>query len=133
MTADFTGILHLPENVEYEQSVTRLLALCADREARGHALSPGRNPTAFQFRLRDHGDGMTRTLFEASRAPRTEVEIDPIKPPLPQLDDRLFRARRESVVTFEAVPAGKTARRFKARFAFGEPRDDLIKARAFLY
>src|SRR5579862_7246506 len=132
MTTDFTGILHLPENVEHEQSVTRLLPLQADREARGHTLSFSALRRALQFRLRDHLDGVARALFEARRAPGTEVEIDPVEPPLPQLDDRLLGTRRQTVVTFEAVPAGKTARRLEARFALGETGDDLIEARAFL-
>ena len=73
---------------------------------------------------------MAGALFEARGTPRTEIELDSVEPALPQLDDRLFGARREAVVALEAIPAREASCGLVARLAFRQAGDDLLEARA---
>ena len=79
-------------------------------------------------RLGHHVDGMTRALFEARGAPGAEVELDPIEPALPQLDDRLLGARGVAVVALETIAAGEAPCRLVSRFSFREAGDDFVEA-----
>src|SRR5262245_27797486 len=76
---------------------------------------------------------MARALFEARRAPGTEVELDPIEAAFSQLDDRLVGPGREAVVALVAIAAGEAPRRLVTCLALREASHDFVEARAFLH
>src|SRR5580765_7800080 len=102
--------------------------LRADGEASGHSRGGIVLDRSFDSRLGRHVDGMTRTLLEARGAPGAEVQLDPIEPALPELDDRLLRARGVAVVALEAVAAGEAPCRLVSRFLLREAGHDLVEA-----
>src|SRR6476646_7334840 len=104
--------------------------LRADGEASGHSRGGIVLDSSLDSRLGRHVDGMTRTLLEARGAPRAEIQLDPIEPALPQLDDRLLGARGVAVVALEAIAAGEAPRRLVSRFLFREAGHDLVEAGA---
>src|SRR5580765_1683294 len=104
--------------------------LRADGEASGHSRGGIVLDRSFDSRLWRHVDGMTGALLEARGAPGAEIQIDPIEPPLPQLDDRLLGARGVAVVALEAVAARQAPGRLVARFLLRQARHDLVEAGA---
>src|SRR5262249_38602847 len=103
-------------------------ALRPDREAGWQPLGGAALDGSFCARFGGHDDGMTRTLFEARGAPGTEVELNPVEPALPELDDRLLGTRRVAVVALETVAAGQAPHRLVPRLAFGETGHDFVES-----
>ena len=74
---------------------------------------------------------MAGALFVARGTAGAQIELDPVEPAFPQLDNRLLGARGVAVVALEAIAAGEAAGGFVARLGLRKAGDDLVEARAF--
>src|SRR6476469_10033323 len=117
MTSDFTGIRQL----------LRDRGLRADGEAGRHPVGRAVRDRSVCARLGRHGDGVTRALFEARGAACTQVQLDPVEPALPELDNGLLGTRGVAVVALEAVAAGQAPRRLVTGLALGESGHDFVE------
>src|SRR6185503_13828222 len=84
-----------------------------------------RRPSRGSRRLRKHLDGVDRALIEADGAAGAPVVVELIPVPDPEFDHRVFGARAEAAVAFEAVATGQATPRLVGRRLGGQPADDL--------
>src|SRR6185503_7030516 len=83
-------------------------------------------------RLRAHLDRMAGALLVTHGTARAQIVVVTVETAFPELDDRLFRTGRVTVIAFEAVAAGKAATGLITRLGLGQARDHLFESPALL-
>ena len=83
-------------------------------------------------RLRAHLDCMAGALLITHGTARAQIVVVAVETAFAELDDRLLRTGRVTVVAFEAVAAGKAATGLITRLGLGEACDHLFESLALL-